>query len=313
MAVLRLKKTYQEYSMLSLVAQNLKDMIEYGLLEAGAYTNVEFDNSVTSGLSILQPPYNNSYGGQGRVYEFAGPSLVWQETVMPPSGIDSPIIPSGIFIDGDFYETASTSGEYEHVIDFRNGRVIFESPLSGGEVVSAEYSFPNVFVDLGGREEHTRMFKNFLHDFETTEEDSPGGNSNVNKESRGWFPSVFIVTSNRNHARGLQLGGGEVAEVTVRWDVFSDNAWSRNWLVDLIGDQVQRSFSLYNVNAALSFFPFLSDGSLNPNRKEYPTLLQDHYWNKAFINSSRGETNANKTSVFVGAITQSIEINRYGF
>ena len=63
------------------------------------------------------------------------------------SGVAAPIVNSGIIVDGIFYATASTTGTFARIIDFPDGRVIFNAALSGSPTVEANFSYKEVTVD----------------------------------------------------------------------------------------------------------------------------------------------------------------------
>src|SRR3972149_10422304 len=143
MNVFHRTKPYNEYGTSDIPAYNLRERMEYGLLELGAYWGARFDLP-TSGYCTLKRTYDDVYGS-GTVFEGLGPSWVWQDGFTYPSGSLEPLRASGVWVNNIFYSD-ETTGTFSHTIDFRNGRVIFDNNISESGVVKCEYLFNEVGV-----------------------------------------------------------------------------------------------------------------------------------------------------------------------
>src|ERR1700744_2376464 len=149
MPVLKGQTNYYNYEVSDILAENLKQYYSYGLVEAGAYTNIRINDPNTSGYSILQPTNDDRYN-VGQIYECLGAGLVWESNISPIGSTDAPFQVSGVYINNKFYSTSGTIGLYSHSIDYLNGRVIFNSGLSPlpTDLVQAEYSMRDIAVYL---------------------------------------------------------------------------------------------------------------------------------------------------------------------
>jgi hypothetical protein len=304
MTSIRIKNTWDEYPIESLVLLNQLRMYNHGFVEAGAYTNVTFDNPQTSGFGTLQRSVDDSIAGS--VYEGLGRNWAWEVGAMPPSGLDNVFVPSGIYLDDIF----TTPDEGDFYFDFDCGRVVFASGLDPDSVVKCEYSFRNVFFGLTTDRSWKSFQSDYLDKFEEMSEVAPSGLAMILKERRIWLPSVFVDFTERKHVRGLQLGGGEIAEMGLVFHIFADSPKDRDWIGSVINDQAQRSIKLYDINES----PYETDffGRLRDDRVEYPDLLSNFYLQNMFINHSRFNK-YEKAGLYYGRVVQGIEIERHGY
>lgn len=310
MAVLKLLHDYDQYPIGTIVANNLEQWFKYGLLEAGAYSNVSFSDAHASGYTTLERTVDESVSGA--VYEGFGPSWVWEQNFDVPDNNEEPIRPSGVWIDGDFYDTATASGVNEHYIDYRTGRVVFPNNIDEDAVVQCEYTIRDIEVQLTDSGGWKTFIDKYKEGYSSISVDSPSGIGAVLKENRVWLPSVFIDVVSRQHSRGLQLGGGEISEIVVHWNIFTDNQFSRDWISDTLNDQMAKRINLYNTNDAPYQLNF--NGSLVDNPIEYPELSQAsgiYYSQPIYISSSRSVKNRLGVDLYSASVVQSIEVHRY--
>ena len=314
MAVLKGNKNFYDYEVSDALANNLQRWLEYGLLEMGAYTVVSF-NTATSGLATLQRSHDERYGGAGRVYEGMGPGWVWENDVNPISvGLDRPIVASGVHVNNTFYSTAATSGTYAHKIDFRNGRVIFDSPLPASAQVKCEYTFRDVAVyHVDGPEWKTIVqgSQTYQEQYENLSQHSPSGMAQILKQNRVWLPAVVVDVGDRTMVP-LQLGGGEIASFTVDYHVFSDKPFTNRRLSDLLNNQYDQVLDLFDLNNLQ--FPYKHDGTLASGAVTYPVLGNrngPYFWTYARIADVDGGPRHSATDLYRSELTHTIEVDRY--
>lgn len=309
MSVFKGNTSFYEYKISDNLAYNLKSWLDYGFIECGAYTNVAFNLS-TSGYSNLKKVKDDRYA-DGKVYEGFGPSWIWESGVSGPAGSQAPIVPSGIYIDNAFYPT-TTGGAYSHTIDFERGRVIFNSPVSG-HTIQCQYSIRDVAVYQVDSKAWKTVIANYAQRYNETESLSPSGVASKLKEDRVWLPAVFIDVHDRSHD-GLQLGGGELADISVFYHVFSDRPGTCKIITDIINDQENKVLNLFDINNSPR--PLNYDGSLSSGAKTYTQLADrsgPYFMTYAWIEKSNGRYVAPSVDLYRGEVRQNIRIERYGF
>ncbi len=311
MSVLRGQTNFYNYEVTDIVGYNIKSWLDYGLLEKGAYTVVKFDQS-TSGYSKLQRIYDTRFGGAGRVYEGMGPSWVWERDLEVPSGYIQPFIPSGIYVNKIFYPSATTTGAYEHYIDFKHGRVIFANSINASLLVECEYVFRDVDIFLADSPQWKTLQDEYWKRFSTLASTSPSGMAATLKQNRLWLPSIAITMDDMTFDKGIQLGGGEIFDYEVRYHVFSDNSFVNKRLCDIINNQNQKTLRLFNINNIV--FPYAQNGSLNTNALTYKQLTaisEPSFWTYAYIRDGGGGPRNTPTDVYRGELNHSISIYRH--
>src|SRR5688572_15244515 len=256
MPVLKGSKNFYDYSVTDSLAENLRSMIDYGFVEAGAYTRVTFDSTEASGHTRLYRTTDPRYGDD-RVFEGLGPSWVWESGISPVAGGLAPFPVSGVYVNDIFYPV-STSGDYSHIVDYRHGRVIFDSDISTSDIITCEYTCREVGVYNADSREWKTIIDEYVPKLSELETLSPSGMAQHLKENRVWLPSIFIEVEDRDNSP-LQLGGGEVNEFVVSYHVFSDRAFSARKIADILNDQYQTRIDLYDVNTAPK--PYKYNGS----------------------------------------------------
>ena len=311
MGVFKDKRNFYDYSISDILGQNLKELFIFGLIEKGAFTVAEFANPNTSGMTLLQRSFDESLGGEGRIYEGLGPSWIWQTLVSVPSGFVQPFQVSGVYIDKVFHPI-SESGIFAHIVDYRKGRIIFDNAISGTPLVEAEYAFNDIGIYLTDEPQWKLIIDEYFEEHNKLESLQPSGLAVDIKENRLWLPSLFIEVKERPNARGLQLGGGDISEFSIWYHIFTEKAFVRNRLLDILNDQFRKRIVLYDINNAPFSFNF--DGSLASGALEYPqlaTTTSPEFITFARVESSRGGPVDNLFDIFRGQVRSIIEIDRY--
>lgn len=311
MSVFRRTGQYYSYGVSDNLAYNLQSRIEYGLIEIGAYSAVRFDTPM-SGYCTLQGSYDRSLGGSGYVFEGFGPSWIWQEDVSVPNGMTQPTRASGVWINDDFYLTSTTVGQYSHKIDYRNGRVVFDSPLSPSDVVKCEYFMNDVDVLTTESRQWKRIVDDYASRFTTIAQTQPSGLASVLKENRIWLPSVFVEVDSVVNTTGLQLGGGQINDIRVVYHIFAERPADRKTLSDLLieeEDRVLRLFDVNDITPPLSFDGTVASGALT--YKDLTDQNSPYFWTFGFVESSTGGNSGQFPNLYRATIRQNIQVDRY--
>ena len=308
MSVLKGTKNFYAYEVSDTLSQNLKTWIEYGLLEIGAYTAIS-RSGANSGYSQLQRVYDDRYGGN-RVFEGVGPGWVWESGVSTSAGSDTIFGVSGVFV-GATYLPNATSGSNSYIIDYANGRIVFDNAVSTASGVSCDYVTRDVAVYLSDSVQWKTIVQKYEERFDDIDNLSPSGMASILKENRIWLPCIVVEVQDRTN-RPLQLGGGDYNEFAVFYHIFSETAFPVRRIVDMLNNQEGKRLDLYNL--ATAPFPLNRNGTIASGSLTYPNLSSrngPYFWTYAYIESSRGGYRNTFTDLHRGEIIQSIAVGRY--
>jgi hypothetical protein len=251
-------------------------------------------------------------GGAGRVYEGMGPSWAWETGVVPVTSGLTPIFQvSGVYVNNTFYPTSTTSGTYGHIVDYRRGRVVFNSAIPSTDSVKCEYVFRDVDIFLTNSKQWKTITSEYEKQFNDLENLSPSGMASILKENRVWLPCVAIdlksVTS-----EGLQLGGGEIAKLYVDYHIFANRSFDAYKLCNIIGNQEATVLDLYDINKAP--FPYNYNGTLASGALSYPTLADrtgQYFWTYGYIETATATPYNSSTDVYRSESNHTISVDRY--
>ena len=266
------------------IQDGLVEYFDWALLDKGNYFNVTLGELAPNGedMSRLRLSSNDSYTA-GQVWEGFRENWVWQSGITV-NGFDSPIVGtddntpgiSGVYIEGSF-EPTSGVGQYKHHIDYFNGRVIFDNPISTGTKVQVEHSYKYINVTYANnlpwyRELQTRTLeptKEFL--------DSDNGSWNIPPESRVQLPVIAIEVVPQRSFKGYQLGGGQFVYTDVIFHCLAEDEVTRNKLVDIVSLQNDKTIHLFNSNKIneKQDFPIDYRGMPVSGALRYPDLIEN--------------------------------------
>jgi hypothetical protein len=256
------------------VEDNLISFFDWGLLNKENFYTIQKDQTLSSLINEYSPepfdfaatksvklntdmslmkPSNITNVTKGVLWEGIYDNWVWE------SGVDTyvkPIIASGVYVQDVFYPSSGTTGQYEHFIDYNNGRVVFKNPVSLTSKVQVEHSFKWINVCGSNVLDSIRL---------------------INEKSQPFTyrtPLVCIEVPNRSQS-GLQLGGGQILKFDVIFFCFATSDNMCNRIMDIIGFQNDRTIQFYNKNFIVenNDFPFLDNGKLRGNAKNYNQLI----------------------------------------
>lgn len=312
MGILKGTTGFFQYDATDTLRYNLTSWLDWGLLEMGAFDSADKDGK-NSALATLQE-VKDERETDGTVFEAFGPSIVWQSGISPLAGSPEMINVSGVWVDGSFYPNGTT-GTNGFIVDYKNGRVVFEESKSSS-TVQMNYSFPHV----GVYDSYSPQWKDVIDaystsDFSSIGTNSPSGIASSLKERRVWLPSVFVELQDRTN-EPLQLGGGEIHDFAVFYHVFGSRDFDVTRVCDILNNQETKTLKLFDVNKARSsgVIPFNYDGSLPSGVLEYNDLRQNnsgYFWTYSRIDASRGGKRSTFSDISRGEVIQSVSVTRY--
>jgi hypothetical protein len=269
-----------ESLLLNELINNYKSFLEWGFLNIGGFTNVHIptNNIHNFNLHTLKPtkdPNNTSY----TVWQSPRKDWVY-ESGISFSGL-SPINISGVYVNSSFYPAPTGNGSLGYKINYPEGKVIFNSPVSQSSTVTAEYSYRN--VQIYKMEE----FPYFREVQQNSLENKTGFNFfdkndfSISSEKRIQLPAIVIEPVARSNSKPLQLGNiSQIVEQDLLFHILCDNNKDKNNIIDIFRLQKDRIIYLYNTDNIVKdgAYSLNYDGSKNINGQNYNILVNnDNY------------------------------------
>jgi len=284
-----------------LLTEQLKDNLgaffDYGLVNTGHFVSAHLAQSGAWGDNTKLHIANAPSYSTGQVWQGKRKNWIYEtDTDCTPA----PISVSGVYVNSTFYPIGTT-GTYEFNIDYKNGRVIFTTPLTTG-TVNVEHSYKYVQIE---RASHPFFRAVQLGTFKA--EDSElirgSGTYNIPPENRVQFPVIFIEVPPDRSFTPYQLGAGTYTDTTVNFHIVSENDVDLGRLVDIVSSQYQKTIWLYNKNTIpypLNEFGFIGSGYV-----PYTQLVSEsgYRWKEcAFIQSYAGESEYTTNPLYNGTV-----------
>lgn len=292
------------------LAENLAEFFNWGLLEAGAYDNVPVTTPGTADPyddSTMHPKHMEGVA-DGRIWGSPHQNWVWE------TGIDSerqPIVASGVYVNGSFY-AENTVGTYKHFLDFRKGRVVFDSPIPTTSVVQVSHS--HRWVEI--YDENVPWFRDVIFDayrFEVG--DNPGsGVIGLLQQNAVQLPAIVVETVPQTRFKPRQIGDlSQWVYKDFLFHIIAEAGEDRTFLQDAILLQKDRGIYLYDVNArmAANQYPLDWHGALRPGAMTYPQLVtappDGFRYKTCFFNRVAGEASSALLPLFRATLRVTVE------
>ncbi len=280
---------------------NIIEYFKWSFLNIGAFFNHTLPQSGHFGGQLTRLRLADTKGyTQGKVWEGARKDWVWE------SGVEHSVQPiqiSGIYVNGTFVPKSST-GQYQHTIDYPNGRIIFNTALATNTVVTCEHSprYVQVYDPSVPWFRHLHMNSFRIDDSHYSLYGS--GIYSLPPEQRVQLPALVIRVTPIEHSEGKEIGGlTRWVEKEVDFHVLAETDFEMKQMHDIIHDCYNKTLVLFNKKNIIrdQAFPLNSDGSLTSNPKTYPQLVAGtgvggFEWKTAWFKNLRsfeGENNTN--------------------
>lgn len=279
-------KGIEDISKASLNAQleaNVVSFINWGMLEIGGFGNVTTTASGAYGgnqstLSLMKDPrYTN-----GQVWQGFRQNWVYESGIQWAT---QPINISGVYVNGTFYPS-DTTGTYKHFVDYPQGRVIFDSPISTTATVKVEYSYKYVNV-VDAETPWFRTVQQRSYRLDDSQFRAAGsGEWAAISENRVQLPVVIVEIDTTRNFSPYQLGDGQYVKQNVNLHVIAETPFDRNQLIDILSLQNEKTILMYDRNTVRDsgLMPLDYRGALVSGARTYPDLVRDEgvytYWRK---------------------------------
>lgn len=250
----------------------------WALLGIGGYINVTIPTTGAFGgnYHILKPTHDDAYN-DGQVWQSIRKDWVW-ETGVEFTGTQ-PIHVSGVYINGNFY--LPNDAIYGHTIDWKLGRIIFDTEIATTSVVTANYSYRycQIYTDDDVDIQTEVQFRSTRPDDSHFDQMSSG--NFIEHDQKIQLPCIVIENTTRGRKKGYQLGDGSIyVYPELLFHVLAESARERNFLLDKIDLNTPKTILMYNFDtmAVNDDIPLNFDGTLNSGAKMYPELVTDYLW-----------------------------------
>lgn len=292
---------FQDADLSEILLKNFVLYYDWGLANSGGYNNVRIPGTGFYGndRSKLSPTNDINYiPATGRVWQSQQQNWVWENTLER----GSPIVPSGIFVNGSLVTTG-------YNINYRDGRVVFDSPISSVSNVRIEYSHKLVNVVPSDSIPWLRQIQRGSFKGDNPALNFAGsGDYAILGQSRVQLPCIAIEVLPAKEQHGYQLGGGKEYNNDIVYHVIAESANTCKKIIDKISYQDDRTIKLFNPTTASAsgVKVFNVNGFLDPNARPsglYPNLVDNFYYRLCYIHDTRSPSITElSTELYVGTI-----------
>lgn len=270
---------------------NVVEFFNWGLLEVGAFSNVSLGQLGSYGGDMSQLRLSSDPNFiYGQVWESFRQDWVWQ------SGLDysyQPKIVSGVYVD-DYFFPSSTTGIYQHSIDYKNGRVVFSNPINTSSKVQVEFSYRTYTFYTSDEPWFREVIFNSHRVDDSQFLQQGSGIWSTLSQNRFQLPSVVVETVPRRDFIPKQLGGGMWVYQDVIFHILSENPWDRDKLIDIITYQKNKTILSFDKNRLYenNAYPLDDNGDIKDGALSYPDLVKPsgeggYFWKKIYINDMK--------------------------
>lgn len=272
----------------SQVKQNLDLYLNDLFLRQGFFTDIStgetdiYSRDISQLSSVSDPSFPDNTVWQSAFKQWVHESGL----VTDFANISSPIVASGVTVDGTFYPTDSAAPGFNpifaHNVDFPNGRIIFSSAISSSSTVQVEFSYKEITVDFAS------TFENESKDFfiETAFKDNPHQTGVITyPEFNSRTLPMVLIDVLRTSRDAYELGSAStVAVLEGSFIIWSRDEFMRDQIEELLSDQEHTVLLGINFNTAP--FPLTHIGDKNSSYTNYDTLANlasPHFYRRIYL------------------------------
>lgn len=272
----------------SLVKQNLELWLNDIFLQEGMFYTVSVGETdiYSRDISQLTNVSDASYSDY-MVWQSPFKEWVHESGIVPLySGVVPPLIASGVTVNNTFYPKDSGAAGYDasfaHAIDYKNGRIIFESPIASGSTVQAEFSYREISVSQADAYENEQM--EFY--IETAYKDNPYQTGVIiyPEANSRTLPLVLIDILDRR-SEAYELGApANVAVFDCALIVWARDGYSRDMIEGILTSRERSVVLGIDFNDAPD--PLTYQNDKNPDYASYGThasLSSPYFWRRIYI------------------------------
>ena len=298
------------------IQDNLIEFFDWSLLNIGNYFNVTIGELSPDGIDYSRlSPVKDRVFQPGEAWQGFRKNWVWQTSITytpAPITTGNPAQPGipGVYINDIFYDQ-NTVGEFAYKVDYHNGLVIFNTPISVISKVQAEYSYKYINMTYPSSVPWLQEIQS--NSLEPTDgflanEGTPWSKPVFNRVQ---LPMVAVELVANRRFKGFQLGGGQIANTGVIFHCIAEDEPTRNKIIDIFSLQNEKTIYLFNSNQIIDSddFPISQNGSPISNAKDYKQLVTNYpYLKIRMTDCSVNKMEILNSSLYGGVIGMSIEV-----
>lgn len=302
---LNVVNSFSDPILMEQIEQNLVAFFDWGLLEAGAFVNVPVGTPGTDDPHADEKLYPLQKDGvvTGKIWQSTHANWCY-EVGLDRSG--QPFVADGVYINGVFHQTSTTTGSFAHYLDFVHGRAVFNSPIPTNSLVQIKYSYRQV----GFYSQAVPWFRPAVLDAFLLEQSENSGIIALLDDYRVSTPLVVVEAVMRRDLSGMMLGSGtHKVRQDVLFHVIAETKQDRDKISDIITFQQNKTFYLFDINQRRLQDRFALDwkGSLRSDAVYYPGLVASP-WKRAYFVKTQGQDINLKLPLFRSVVRATIEL-----
>jgi len=211
---------------------------------------------------VSDPRCNN-----GQVWEAYRQDWIWQSGLSQAP--EQPIQISGVYVNNTFLPRGSG-----YHINYKNGQVIFDNPISTTSIVKLEYA--HKWVSVVGAAEVPWFRNEQTRSYQTTDSNfiANSGAWNELAETRLQLPLIAVEVVDKTYA-GYELGGGQWSRSQVILHILAENAQTAKHIASILSEQNESTIFVYDPDLLISQnkFPLDYRGDKTDTPLCYPALI----------------------------------------
>lgn len=310
-------KSTQEFALRNVLLDNMISFYDWGFLDKGGFNNINIPSSGMYGgdKHLLKPASDPNYS-TNQAWQSYRKNWAWESGV---STTTQPVQISGIYVNNVFKPITYSSGAGHYVgsgyrIDYPNGRVIFDTPISATSTVALNYSYKWISVDKAEGVPFFRQVQQNSFKLDSNFLTSSGDWIQVG-QTRIQLPAVLIEAVPKRIMKPYQLGGGQWAYSDFVFYVLGDRDAIVSDILDAISYQNDRVIQLFDSNtiSKSGAYPIDIVGNLVDKKYTYPYLLNNYPYETCRIhNTIINDITEISYSFYIGTARCSTEVRLAG-
>lgn len=261
---------------------NIISFFNWGFLNTCAFGNILLGTSGNYGAvsaSTLRRASNSAYT-DGQVWEGFRKQWVWQSGTECPT---QPINISGVYVNNAF-KPASGVGPFSFNIDYPNGRIIFNSPISTSSKVKVEHSYNYIQLYNSDCPWWKDVQRNSYRIDDTFFSNTTEGIWAESPDRRIQLPAIIFQSTPIIEKEPYEIGNhSHYHRQQIRCYVITETNRDLKWISDVIAGQYEQMIGAFDANELYTsgVYPINMDtGSLNSATMNYPDLVNKYSWNR---------------------------------
>lgn len=299
-----------EKNSFSILEHNIKHFLDWCFLNIGGFVNVDIPTQdlKQGNFHQLRPVKNPETSRDNTTWESFRKDWVYE------TGIDYSITPntvSGIYINNTFFPGPTGNSTYSYYIDYPNGRITLNKPISSTSKMHVEYAYRNIQIykscdSTWWKELQRNTYEAYRFD--------KNPDYNILSNNRVQPPFIIIETIARNQQIPLELGSYQnILVQDVLLHTFTQNINQRNSITDILLSQKDKDIILYDIDKVVknNKYELNYRGEINPSGINYSDIVYNsEYMRKIghIKDSTLSEQNTLSTSLFNSVLRWRLEI-----